>query len=250
MKKGILVFLALVFSLAIVLPAFAEDPAEEAGQATSPQLKNELVQLKYAKAQYILVLLRPYLSRQGNVSIMPDGNIIVISDFPENVAKVLAVVKELDVKPADLLFTVQLVLGSEEAEKGAEDMPNDPIIKELRNLLKYKHYSLLDTSLIRAMDAQDSEVRLGERADFQLWLKPKVIKDEKASLIQTEVRLRRVVIAGMPPGATSAKVEYITTDLIGTTLNIKSGDKTVVGVSKLDGSGKGLILIISGKIVD
>jgi hypothetical protein len=43
---------------------------------------------------------------------------------------------------------------------------------------------------------------------------------------------------------------YVTTDLIATTLNIKSGDKTVVGVSKLDGGGKGLILIISGEIVD
>jgi hypothetical protein len=182
--------------------------------------------------------------------MMPNENVIVISDLPENVAKALEVIRELDVKPADLLFTVQLLLGSDELEKGAEAMPNDPIIRELRNLLKYKSYSLLDTSLIRALDSQDSEVRLGERADFELWLRPKVIKDEKVSLIQTEVRLRQVRIAGTPPAATSAKVEYITTDLIGTTLNLKSGDKTVVGVSKLDGGGKGLILIISGKIVE
>ncbi len=30
---------------------------------------------------------------------------------------------------------------------------------------------------------------------------------------------------------------------------LKSGDKTVVGVSKLDGGDKGLILIITGKII-
>jgi hypothetical protein len=247
MKNGILAFVALAFALAVAAPAFAEDTA---GQATSPQLKNQLVRLKYSNASRILVLLRPYLSRQGNVSMMPNENVIVISDFPENVAKALEVIKELDAKPADLLFTVQLVLGSEEPEKGAEAMPNDPIIRELRSFLKYKSYSLLDTSLIRSLDDQDSEVRLGEKADFELWLKPKVIKDEKASLIHTEVRLRQIRIAGTPPAATSAKVEYITTDLIGTTLNIKSGDKTVVGVSKLDGSGKGLILIISGKVVE
>jgi hypothetical protein len=247
MKKGIVVFIAIAFALAVVAPVFAEDTA---GQAASPQLKNQLVRLNYSNASRILVLLRPYLSRQGNVSMMPNENVIVISDLPENVAKALEVIRELDVKPADLLFTVQLLLGSDELEKGAEAMPNDPIIRELRNLLKYKSYSLLDTSLIRALDSQDSEVRLGERADFELWLRPKVIKDEKVSLIQTEVRLRQVRIAGTPPAATSAKVEYITTDLIGTTLNLKSGDKTVVGVSKLDGGGKGLILIISGKIVE
>jgi hypothetical protein len=38
--------------------------------------------------------------------------------------------------------------------------------------------------------------------------------------------------------------------LIESALNIKSGDRTVVGVSKLDGGDKGLILIISAKIVD
>jgi hypothetical protein len=44
--------------------------------------------------------------------------------------------------------------------------------------------------------------------------------------------------------------QAIVTTLIETSLNIKSGDRTVVGVSKLDGGDKGLILIISGKIVD
>jgi hypothetical protein len=97
------------------------------------------------------------------------------------------------------------------------------------------------------MDNADSEVRLGEKAEFEFWIKPKVIKDEKSNLIQMEVRLRKIEV-NYPTNAT--KADYITTDLIGTTLNIKSGDKTVVGVSKLDGGGKGLILIISGKVVD
>jgi hypothetical protein len=42
----------------------------------------------------------------------------------------------------------------------------------------------------------------------------------------------------------------VVTPLIESTLNIKSGDRTVVGVSKLDGGGQGLILIISGKVID
>lgn len=250
MKKGILVFLALAFSLAIVLPAFAEDPAQEAKGLTKPPLKTELVHMKYQRAGQMMTVIRPFLSRDSDIRPSPDDKILIISDMPENIAKALAVIKELDIKPADLLFTVQLVLGSDEPEKGVEPMPNDPIIKELRNLLKYQSYSLLDTSLLRALDTKDSEVRLGDKAEFDLWIRPKVIRDEKTSLIQTEIRLQRIVMAGMPPNVTSAKPEYVTTNLIGTTLNVKPGDKTVVGVSKLDGSGKGLILIISGKIVD
>lgn len=246
MKKGILAFFVLAFALVVIAPVFAEDAAQEAKPSTKPPLKTELVRLKYLHGSMMMGLINTYLSRDGRVSPVPDSKILVISDYPENIERVLQAIRQIDVKPADLQFTVQLVLGSEEAEKGDEAMPNDPIIKELRSLLKYKSYSLLDTSLMRAMDNSDSEVRMGEKAEFEFWIKPKVIKDEKASLIQMEVRLRRIDVAGSYQG----KVEYLTTDLIGTTLNIKPGDKTVVGVSKLDGSGKGLILIISGKIVD
>jgi hypothetical protein len=250
LKKGILALLVLAFSLAIVLPAFAEDPAQEAKGVTKPPVKTELVRLKYYAGLRMMALINTYLSRDGRVSPGPDEKILVISDYPENIEKILQAIGQIDVKPPDLLFTVQLILGTGVVEKGGDALPNDPIIKELRNLLKYKSYSLLDTSLVRAMDNSDSQVRMGEKAEFEFWIRPKVIKDEKASLIQMEVRLRRIFIASMPPNATSAKPEYITTDLIGTTLNIKPGDKTVVGVSKLDGSGTGLILIISGKIVD
>ncbi|MGZ5424918.1 MAG: hypothetical protein ACXW2O_03925 [Candidatus Aminicenantales bacterium] len=255
MKKGMIALLALAFTLAVVGPVWAEDPAQEVVQgqkAETKALRQEIVNLKYTRAQDIQNLLYPFRSRDGRIELNPNmPMVLVISDLPENLERTLAAIRELDVKPADVLFTVQLVLGSEEQEKDVPLMAaSDPIIKELRSLLKYNFYSLLDTSMVRALDKQDSEVRLGEKADFELWMKPKVVKDKTASLIQTEVRLRQIRVAGMPPAATSAKPEFIVTDLIGTTLNIRSGDKTVVGVSKLDGTGKGLILIISGKIVD
>jgi len=250
MKKVMIASVMLAFALAIVVPALAEDPAQEAKLPVKPALKTEMVRLKYLTGSRLMGVIQAYLSRESTVRSGPDDKVLIISDTPENIARARAAIEELDVKPADLLFTVQLVLGSEEPEKDLEPMPNDPIIKELRSLLKYKSYALLDTSLLRALDTQDSEVRLGERAEFELWIRPKVMRDEKATLIQTEIRLRRIVVAGTPPNVTSAKPEFITTNLIGTTLNVKPGDKTVVGVSKLDGTGKGLILILSGKIVD
>jgi hypothetical protein len=249
MKKGILVFVVIAFTLAVIAPVFAEDAAQEKAETKVP-LRKELVQLKYLTNNNLFAFIQTYLSREGRITPGPKNNVVVISDFSENVDMALKAIRQVDVKPADLQFTVQLILGAAEEEKGREPMLNDPVIRELRNLLKYKSYSLLDTSLIRAMDISDSQVRMGEKADFEFWIRPKVIRDEKTSLIQMEVRLRQIRVAGVPPNATSSKVEYITTDLIGTTLNIKPGDKTVVGVSKLDGGDKGLILIISGKIVD
>ncbi len=77
-----------------------------------------------------------------------------------------------------LQFTVQLIQGSEAEEKGAEPVPNDPVMKELRSLLKYKSYTLLDTSVVRATDNMNSEVRMGEKAEFAFQVLPKVIRDE------------------------------------------------------------------------
>jgi len=252
MKKGLLLFVALTFALSVVAPAFAEDASQEK-PAAKPALRTELVQLKYLRAGGSLYqFINSYLSRDGRTTGGPKDNVVVISDYPENVEKVLQAIRQIDVKPADLLFTVQLLLGSEEPEKGVEAMPNDPIIKELRNLLKYKSYSLLDTSMVRALDNTESEVRMGDRGDYEFSVMPKVIRDEKSTLIQMQVRLRhfredpRVAAGVVEP----SKADRMVSDLIGTTLNIKPGDKTVVGVSKLDGTGKGLILIISGKIVE
>ena len=156
----------------------------------------------------------------------------------------LALVKEIDIKPAELLFTVQLGLGSESGEEKTDDsLKNDPVIRDIRNFLKYKSFSLLDTTLVRTMEREDSQVRFGKNGEYSLELKPKYIKDEKEENIQTEIQLRYYFTNLNPPGG---RVEG---NLIRTTLTMKSGEKTVVGVSKMSDSDKGLILIISGKVV-
>ncbi len=63
--------------------------------------------------------------------------------------------------------------------------------------------------------------------------------------MQVDVILKAMSAAN--PSSTSAQNEV--RDLISTTFTLKSGDKTVVGVSKMDGGDIGLILIISGKVI-
>jgi len=213
-------------------------------KTTVPPVRKELIKLKYIDATDILMLLQSYRSRDGLISMSHDANknnLVVISDSPEVVEKMIALIKEVDVKPAELLFTVQLVLGLAASEEKTDDaLKNDPVIKEIRNLLRYKNFSLLDTTLVRTMEREDSQVRFGKNGEYSLSLRPKYIKDEKEENIQAEIKL------GYSMTLSNAPQNY----LIMTTLTMKSGEKTVVGVSKLAGSDdRGLILIISGKIV-
>ena len=250
MKKGILALVVLAFALTIAGPALAEDAAQDQ-KAETKILRKEIVKLKYVRADIIQTLLYSYVSRDGRIVFNPNlPTVLSVSDTPENVEKILAAIREIDIKPADVLFTIQLVLGSEADAQTDAELQSDPIIKELRQLLRYKGYTLLDSSFIRVVNRESASVILGPKAEFEFVLKPDVAGDAKAPVIKTEVRLRQVIRAAIQESATMKAAQAIVTTLIESTLNIKSGDRTVVGVSKLDGGDKGLILIISGKIVD
>ena len=250
MNKGIIALLALAFTLAVVLPALAEDPVGPQAQTQNTETKNlrkEMVKLKYVRAQDIQTLLYAYVSREGHIQFNPNlAAILSVSDTPENVEKILAAIREIDVKPPDILYTVQLVLGSETDATTDAELQNDPVVKELRKLLRFKGYTILDATLVRAVNRESAEVKFGPKGEFEFALKPDVAGDAKMPVIKTEVRLTRVEHVGWD----GAKPIIKEATLVESSLNIKSGERTVVGVSKLDGGDKGLILIISAKIVD
>ncbi|NLH75734.1 MAG: hypothetical protein GX465_01685 [Acidobacteria bacterium] len=254
MKKMMIAAVTLAFALALVLPALADDPAAAPAPSQNTEAKNlrkEIVKLKYVRAQDIQQLLYAYVSREGHIQFNPNmPSILSVSDTPENVEKILAAIREIDVKPADVLYTVQLVLGSEADATTDAELKNDPVIKELGKLLRYKGYSVLDSTLIRVINRESAEVVLGPKAEFEFALKPDVAGDAKAPVIKTEVRLRQITRRGAPASETMKALDPVVVTLIESALNVKSGDRTVVGVSKLDGGDKGLILIISAKIVE
>jgi len=239
MKSALRISVFLVLSLVFLGAGW--------GQENQPKMRQEIVKLKYIDKAEILNVLYTFLSNAGKISPSPTSGLLTISDYPENVEKILAVIRELDVKPADIQFTIQLILASAEADPGksAELITDDPLIKELRNLLNFKFFYPLDSSFIRALDREYSEVTLGEKAELKLSLRPKYIKEDKEDLIQVESGLSKLVY--LPTGQNAMGLQTVT--LLTSNFTMKSGEKTVVGVSKLDGGDKGLILIITGKIV-
>ena len=244
MKKLFVIVLAVLILGAALAPLQAQE-------ANAPKLKNEMVRLKYLSPGPVEALIRPYLSREG--SIRSDGEkLLVIRDYSEFVDKILAVIKDIDIKPADIMFTAQLIIGSlTPGDKADESLLNDPVLKELRGFLPYRSFSQIDANLIRTIDNERAQMTLGKRAEFTLYLRPTYAKDGEAEYIKTELQLLLLKMVFGDDGkpqlmpADSGKSQ----SLIQTTLSIKSGEKTVVGVSKLDGGDKGLILILSAKVI-
>jgi hypothetical protein len=218
-------------------------------QRTSGQrgeTKTEIVTIKYIDVKWAEDLLHPYSSRLGRIRRLHDGNKLVIEDSPENVEKILSILKEIDVRPLDLQFNVDLILGSTGSQSGEgfdKELKSDPVMKEISQLLQYKSFKRLDTALMKVQDNKHSSQRMGgENLMFRLLLRPRHIKEDKGDSIQVELYLSQDM--GLNSEGKTRSIR-----LVETTLSIKSGERTVVGVSKLNGGDKALILVLSGSVV-
>lgn len=72
-----------------------------------------IVKLRYTKAETLRKLLVPYFGPDTRLSADDKTNVLTLSDNPENLEKMLAVIRKIDVKPKDLVFTMQLIIASE-----------------------------------------------------------------------------------------------------------------------------------------
>jgi len=249
----------LLVSFLLIPVNLLADLNSQAGQSI-PNLKEEVVRLKYIDAGSMKNLLAPYTGPYTRLSSSSGNGILVISDLPENLEKILAAIKEIDVKPKDLAFTVQLIEASETGEKSDPELQSDPLIKELQKLLRYKTYRLLDATMLRAIDRQTSTAVFGANGQFYVIILPETSEGTPQGNIRIEVRLRQtkanqlVVKQGKTEEVPWVKIDPV--ELINSHLNLKSGERAVVGISRLTSGGgsqaenNGLILVISGKILD
>ena len=245
--KKILIFL-MIGSL---LSAYGVSQQKNVDQ---PQLRQEIVEVNYVHTSHALAVLRQFMSQYGAVNQISGTNKVVVVDTPEIVDKILSMLEEIDVKPLDLQFNVDLLLGStQESEKTewAKDKKNEAVLKELQSLLKYKSFRMLDSSMLKVQDNSRSSQRIGGKGiNLNLQLSPRHVRDKEGDSFQVELRLSQY------QGFKSNGSERTLT-LIDTSLTLKSGEKTVVGISKLtyipEQEGQpddlALIMILSGKVL-
>ena len=99
---------------------------------------------------------------------------------------------------------------------------------------------------MRVQDSKYSEQIIGGSGhEFRLALTPRYVREEKEDTFQVNIELRHNRVTNL--GAVKQTEKNVR--LIETAFTLRSGEKTIVGVSKLDGGDKALILVISGKVI-
>ncbi len=152
-----------------------------------------------------------------------------------------------------------LLEASREPPAAAASIPPDlqPTVTQLRNVFAYQNFQLLDTAVLRSRSGQMAQMNgvlsfgKDETAPYHLRLRPTVQADERTRSIRIDdlrfstQRADQPAFPRLPALLQKAAEASIIADI-----DVKEGQKVVVGKTGLEGTQRALILVLSGKIVD
>ena len=222
-----------------------------AQQAEPPKTVQKIIELKYADAKRVQMLL----SAPG-LSVQPDAgmHVIVVRGTTDAVAAVEAMVKQLDVAPQNIELTAYLVSGTSTGAV-ADDLPKElaATAKQLHGLFSYKSYRLLESFVLRGRDGRDGR----EASTSGMLPSMRTVYDFRYRSATVSSGTPRVVhLDGMslnlrtPNGRD--KDNKVTYDSVGlnTDIDVGEGQRVVVGKSNFSGGEDAMILVVTAKVVE
>ncbi len=236
-------------------PAMAEEPAQEESEqepADPSQVRTVIKRTKHVDVRE----LQKILSLLGlRIRLKEDINAIVLSGSDSDVDSALRLIEALDV-PAEPGPTVQLTAYVIAASKDAEDAIGiteglAPVVDQLRHLFGYRGFELLDNVFLRVRDTRGGRVEGGivlggedqNRAAYQLTFR-------RVEIMSTEEAQRRVLIDGLNfelNGTRNGETQRV---FFQTDVEIREGQKAVVGKSTPRGTDDTLVLILEAQVLD
>jgi hypothetical protein len=217
-----------------------------------PQDPNEnikrLVTLKYADPQSV----RRLLSNFG-VEIQADDRmkVIALAGNRSRVTTAEDAIKQLDVPSAaqkDIELTVYFVVGSDQPNLAGNPIPQDlqSTVAALKSTFPFKGYVLLDVLSLRSRSGTGADTTgqlTGTR--YTTFRVRSASVDGDGSMIRLDG-----LHAGLRiPHASAGKIDYVDTGISAEVVDVKEGQKLVVGRSSLDGPEKALFLVLIAKVI-
>jgi len=192
------------------------------------------------------------------------GNSIVLYGRKDQVDAAVEAIKRLDVPPApvpDIEVTAYLITASMGPNtESAPPLPDglNAVVTQLKDLFHYRGYRLLDSAVVRsrngssgqvegATSAPDSSVR--NKTIYSFGFDRAILSGDKNRVIHLE-HLRLDLKSPFVLGPSAQNIQYASSN-IRTDVDIREGQKVVVGKASTASGGDGaLILVLSAKVVE
>jgi hypothetical protein len=248
----------ILFSLLATAPILSADEKKktdesiEAAVAESQHWPVKLFQVKYANVNRLANVFRAF-----GATVQPDSDLKVISVRAPK--EVLVAIEEslqrLDVPQAPAKnVQVEAYLVTASGQGSSANIPGDlePVIKQLKSVFNYQGFRLLGTLSWRGRDGTGGTVS---------GLLPSVSSDS-AQLTSYTFRTQSVWITseGKEPTVRIndlflelqffVKANGMQHSTIMTSIDVREGQKVVVGKANIDNADNALILILTAKVID
>jgi len=234
-------FLAISLLAGGLLAQTVEDPNERI---------QKLVSLQYADPQSVQVLLQTF-----GVDTRADNRmkIISLSGRRASVMTAEAAIKQLDVPSAaqkDIELTVYFVIGTDEATgpAGGNPIPQDlqGTVATIKSTFPYRTYTLLDALSLQTRSGVGADTTGQLSGNRFSTFRVRSASVQANSMIQLDGLHAGIRI----PRTLNQKQDYADTGISTDVVDVKEGQKLVVGRSSLEGPGKALFLVLIAKVVN
>jgi len=143
----------------------------KAPAAAAESLGLEAFSLSHQPASEAVDLVRPLLSRRGNVELQVETNTVVVRETPAALARIVPVLRAFDHPAQPIPIQVQIVRGY---VVSVSPMPQSELsgelVQRLRGMLRYQSYLLLARAELRPREGEEVGYELGQgyRISFRL----------------------------------------------------------------------------------
>lgn len=266
LMKNVLTAVVLLLIVNSASPAQQATPAAqnnpEDSFVTEKGFKSKIFEAKYRDANSLAKVLRQLGSgfKGASISANSEFKTVTARDFPENLATMEEALKRLDTPapaPANIELHMHVLLASNGSAAGTTaQLPAElkDVLTQLRETLSYRNYELATSVVQRLTETQrglrgkgTAEIPRAAAAGGNLTL-PYEYTISSVTLASTSTAATLVQIGefSFTTGLTSVTLDNRTQ--VQTALNLRDGEKVVVGTATL--GDRALIIVLTVKIIN
>lgn len=245
----------LMIAVFTALLAHGQQSAKQEAKAPDEQANwsMKVFQVKYADVNQLADLFRTFGAR---VEAKQGLNALAVRAPDSVLAAIEESLKRLDIAPRpqkNIDLTAYLLIASAQ-ESAASKTPAeiDPVIKQLRTVFNYRGFRLLDTVMMRQREGTGGTVNGTVASPTSATQQPvpyrfhvnslRIGSDDTAGMVHINgLNLNLQVPFALGPPVSVG---------IGTDVDVREGQKVVVGKANIDNSENALILVLTAKAVD
>lgn len=250
----------LVVTLIVIPAVLAQQPNTTPDKAkedfvTERQFKSKIFEVKHREPSSLANVLRQLGSgfRGAGISANNEFNTLTVRDFPENLATIEEAIKRLDTPaapPSSVQMHMHVLLASNRTgSTPAGEIPVElkDVITELRGTLTYRNYELI-TSVLQRLTETNRGLNGSGLAQIPG-------AQSGVTTAQYEYFVNQLSFVPSASGAQAIQIQDFTFTLVGegirgrvqTALNLRDGEKVVVGTATIN--DRALIVVLIPKIV-